>query len=478
MFLSKILLARAPRQHRTLHSYALLFKSYQSAFSISVRDGRVELSESSPGPTSPARTASSDICLAFSEKESLRHVTLSRRSTGEKLCLPPPNFAGRPKTIRMALWGAAKARFSSAGKLHKVVLCFPPDQHEAVKADEFHILSVGEGSWRVVSFEPRVSETSPVLITEGFMHWCTKNDEKVLSMNLETEVFTESFGPNCPNNINNNVARKDFQNTYLSTGKYLSLLRQCGEFVWEVWEMSPDTFAWRKMGDFSLEGQKRQYFESKSCDGAVKPVGWVKYLEVLVLSTNITSDRNVLVYNLVTQEMKEIELPTRDIRRRPEDERFPDRGGLGDRDLHGLGRGDPRRRHPVFQREDDFFDGDDEQGVGWHHRRRPLGFQRGGVDEDELRLYEQGFDEEDFLRQDMRDFGHGPPRRGGVGGRDAAARGLHARREGRRPIGCGDESRGDLGFRVDIPEFTGGVDGSDFLDCSSGLFFGVIIGWD
>ncbi|GER29444.1 F-box and associated interaction domains-containing protein [Striga asiatica] len=311
MFLSKILLARAPKQHRTLHTYALLFKSYQSSFSISARDGRVELSESSPGPTSPARTASSDICLAFSEKESLRHVTLSHRSTGEKLFLPPPIFAGRSKTIRMALWGTAKAQFSSAGKLRKVVLCFPPDQHEAVKADEFHILSVGEGSWRVVSFEPRVSESSSVLITEGFMHWCTKNDEKMLSMNLETEVFTESLGPDYPNNINNNVARKDFRNTYLSTGKYLTLLRQFGEFLWEVWEMSPDTFAWRKMGDFSLEGHKRQYFESKSCDGNVKPVGWVKYLEVLVLSTNITSGRNVLVYNLVTQEMKEIELPTR-----------------------------------------------------------------------------------------------------------------------------------------------------------------------
>ncbi|CAA0828467.1 Unknown protein [Striga hermonthica] len=157
----------------------------------------------------------------------------------------------------------------------KVVVYYAPDYYKATNMHEFHILTVGDESWRVVEFdEHKLSKLGSVFITEGFMHW-SLNEDKVLTLNLETEAFTESSGPG--------YTRGDVvKNTYLSTGRCLSLLRECGELSWEVWEMCRDTFEWRKSGEFSLEGHKSE-FESTRCNVGITPVGWVKYLEALIL---------------------------------------------------------------------------------------------------------------------------------------------------------------------------------------------------
>ncbi|CAA0828472.1 Unknown protein [Striga hermonthica] len=302
MLLSKILL-RAPRQggRRAFHTdtgYGLLFKKNRTAFSMGVRDGRVESTETRPQPTSGARTDSSETCLAFKPGPSPNEVRLTHHPSGETVDLPP--LARLSKVLQMESWGAAG---------HKVVVYFPPDPYALERKDEFHVITVGDESWRVVLSEPRVSAFAPALITEGFVHWSTK-DDKVLSMNLETEAFTESPGP-APKPAPRPARDDDsddviVKNTYLSTGRYLSLLRQWDNNLFEVWEMSPDTFAWKKTGHFSLVDHESK-FESTDSDGAIIPIGWVKYLEVLVLCPNMRG-KTILVYNLVTRKMKTIEL--------------------------------------------------------------------------------------------------------------------------------------------------------------------------
>ncbi|CAA0834887.1 Unknown protein [Striga hermonthica] len=91
-----------------------------------------------------------------------------------------------------------------------------------------YILNVGvDKSWRKVEFE----STTPLrlhqlMISEGFMHWAHPTTNQVLTVNLETETFTETPGPN-PNPVA--AGTGNVNNIYLSTGRYLSLLRCCGD---------------------------------------------------------------------------------------------------------------------------------------------------------------------------------------------------------------------------------------------------------
>ncbi|GER43897.1 F-box family protein [Striga asiatica] len=286
----------------THKTYALLFTKYRAVFSMGTRDGRVEITKLRQQNTSVAVTDCSQLCLAVAEGGKCTELILSHHSSGVILNLP--SLVTRSATP-MYSWGVSCARdFMDL----KVVVFIPGDPYIGVKMDEFHVLTIGEGedddeSWRVVQAEPRVFKCKPVLITDGFMHWVLHED-RLLTMNLETEEFTESPEPGYSIGPSGEV-----KNTYLSTGKYLSLLRECGKLYWEVWEMDPRTFAWRMTGDFSLE-EHRSQFESTSKDVAIIPVGWVKYLEVLVLCANLRKNK-ILIYNLVKEEMEKMKLTCR-----------------------------------------------------------------------------------------------------------------------------------------------------------------------
>ncbi|GER29443.1 penicillin-binding protein 1C [Striga asiatica] len=137
MLLSKILL-RAPRHvgPRAFHTdtgYGLLFKKNQTAFSMGVRDGRVETTETSPQPTSGARTDCSEMCLAFKPGHSSNKVRLTRHPSGETVDLPP--LARHSKVTQMESWGAAG---------QKMVVYFPPDPYAVENKEEFHIITVGD----------------------------------------------------------------------------------------------------------------------------------------------------------------------------------------------------------------------------------------------------------------------------------------------------------------------------------------------
>ncbi|CAA0830952.1 Plant basic secretory protein (BSP) family protein [Striga hermonthica] len=172
----------------------------------------------------------------------------------------------------------------------------------------FRILTAGvDKTWRDVDLG-LVSSNEAIsafyerpLVTEGFVHWCCHRTHHVLTLNVETETITETPAPLPPPSLGSQ------NNVYLSTGKYLSLLRHYGECSWQVWEMSrPETGEWRMKADFSLEVHKRRFNLNGVLDKYfLFPIGWLKYSELLALRAKDEGPA-VFVYNLVTQEVDEI----------------------------------------------------------------------------------------------------------------------------------------------------------------------------
>ncbi|GER29442.1 mediator of RNA polymerase II transcription subunit [Striga asiatica] len=93
------------RDELSSYTYDLLFKICSVAFSMGVRDGRVEISETSPHFTSAAAADCSELRLAVSTGKPFKEVCLSHRSTGQMLNLPP--LVNRCVYPRMQLWGVA-----------------------------------------------------------------------------------------------------------------------------------------------------------------------------------------------------------------------------------------------------------------------------------------------------------------------------------------------------------------------------------
>ncbi|KAK6158373.1 hypothetical protein DH2020_005687 [Rehmannia glutinosa] len=167
------------------------------------------------------------------------------------------------------------------------------------------ILTVGvDDYWRHVQIEhlfvsARKLLIGTPLITEGFMHWCGYRRNFLVTLNLETETIRQILVPqSCGERLT----------YYLSTGSYLSLITVCRRFLWEVWELKPDTGEWTKLPNIDLEAQKCT-LEHLSCkrDFSLQPVGWIKYKEVLLFRVFYPS-RICIAYKVCTQEMESFEL--------------------------------------------------------------------------------------------------------------------------------------------------------------------------
>ncbi|KAL3642959.1 hypothetical protein CASFOL_013774 [Castilleja foliolosa] len=169
-----------------------------------------------------------------------------------------------------------------------------------------------DGSWRVVSTDhfgllPWI--VVHPLITEGFMHWTfggkgsgRKIGNQVLSLDLETEIVTKSCVPL------DYDGECDHWN-YLSTGRYLTLLITRGDCLWQVWEMKSGNGGgqWRKLDGVVID-LGTQMFEQYGFK--LVPVGWLKYLELLVLRVSHSPIRVYnFLYNFLTKEIIPLELP-------------------------------------------------------------------------------------------------------------------------------------------------------------------------
>ncbi|KAH6831935.1 hypothetical protein C2S53_012810 [Perilla frutescens var. hirtella] len=185
----------------------------------------------------------------------------------------------------------------------------PPDSPSVALG--LAILTAGvDNSWRYVRVEHlSMPATSLVLeipfITEGFMHWATEEKTTVLTLDVETEILTVSEVP-----LPKSYCMKT-RKYYLSTGRSLSLLVACENFLWELWEMKPETREWMKLvADIKLGAQKCRLQQFAGGDNDVlEAVGWVKYPEVLALHfMGKRCSRTCIFYNLDTHEINSTEL--------------------------------------------------------------------------------------------------------------------------------------------------------------------------
>ncbi|CAA0815419.1 Protein of unknown function DUF106-transmembrane [Striga hermonthica] len=155
-----------------------------------------------------------------------------------------------------------------------------------------------------ISFEAKMAlKSSRLVTTRGFVHWCARDDGHVLTLDIETETVKEAPSP-VPVFFG---GRWD----YLPAGKYLTLLAERVDYLWDVWEMRPGSMEWRKVASFSLEDQKLVFEDSDSGRDVVdfKPVAWLLYPEVVVFVLSGWCYFRVFIYNLATRVIESIELP-------------------------------------------------------------------------------------------------------------------------------------------------------------------------
>ncbi|KAH6835008.1 hypothetical protein C2S53_003785 [Perilla frutescens var. hirtella] len=229
--------------------------------------------------------------------------------TKQAFLLPP--FDSERVRVRLCLCGIG---YSAASMEYKVVQTHLTPSGPRVM--HLAILSVGvDNSWRHVEVEHLADYVRGLfyytpLITEGFMHWTSYSHEKVLTMNVETEIITQT---NAPTSIHK---------YYLSTGRYLTLLIHGGDnLVWEVWEMKPETGEWRMVvQNIKFEGQEFEQCPCKDDDHHfLFPVGWVEYPKVLVFGVERgrscryysfnTRYQGCIFYNVNTREINSPKLP-------------------------------------------------------------------------------------------------------------------------------------------------------------------------
>ncbi|KAL3629226.1 hypothetical protein CASFOL_026448 [Castilleja foliolosa] len=284
--------------HLQRSTYGLLFQSTNGdSFFMSVGEsGRVEISKKRYNLKNPLQTSCNGLLLEH-ERGSKYNIYVSNPATRQIFALPP--FVGYTKYSGIHCFGIA---YAAASMEYKVVILAPVEGRKKI----CYILTIGvDNSWRSIGSECESLQTkefvSTPLITEGFVHWYIRDTNEVLTLNIETEIITETSGPI------HRVVNGNRQNMLLSTGRYLSSLIPCGEFSWEVWEMKPKIdYRWRKVCDISLEAHKCNTFQQYRFNEHyyLMLTGWLKYLEVLVF--RIYSQ--VLVFNLHTQEVFIIDL--------------------------------------------------------------------------------------------------------------------------------------------------------------------------
>ncbi|KAK6158376.1 hypothetical protein DH2020_005690 [Rehmannia glutinosa] len=285
------------------HSSGLLIQ-HLGAFSsspifVSMSRGQIEISKLSYKFRDIVWTSCNGLLLERTLKYgSILYV--SNPVTKQHFALPPFNR-------RVFLNTYSGLGYDAASREYKVVHTYVcNDYNDGDPNIGCAILTVGvDEYWRNVQTEhlcvsARKLFCDTALITEGFMHWVWLGYRRkfLLTLNLETETISEIP---IPRGYGGKLMY------YFPTGRYLSFITVCSEFCWEVWEMKPDTAEWIKLLNIDLEARKCT-LEHLFCkhDCSLKPVGWIKYKEVLLFRVSYPS-RLCIAYNVCTREIESIE---------------------------------------------------------------------------------------------------------------------------------------------------------------------------
>ncbi|GER52844.1 F-box protein [Striga asiatica] len=176
-----------------------------------------------PFPSDIIRIGCDGLLLKSSvlDGEGTNTITLSIQNplTRQNLVIPPLHGI---KINEFTRYGVAYAPVS---KVYKVALALPPESEDSTtEAKCCYIFTVGDihGSWRNVSTahlsiaDKKAFEGQPLTYEGGFIHWIALDNDRVLTMDIETETIKETPLP---------INEVDAQPTvFLSTGEYLSFL--------------------------------------------------------------------------------------------------------------------------------------------------------------------------------------------------------------------------------------------------------------
>ncbi|KAL3642866.1 hypothetical protein CASFOL_013681 [Castilleja foliolosa] len=277
--------------------YGLLFidRDYLPFF-VTIQQGRVETSKLSDAFT-PGLWNTCNGLIVTRARRNRTDYYIANPLTKQVFVLPPTSA----RTNGRWLCGIG---YTSVSMKYKVVV-------NNASNGQWAILTPGVDScWRVVNTDCLElllrTVMRPPLITEGFMHWTfdgsriiRKIGNQVLTLDLESEIVTKSCVP-----LSYDAEYDHWK--YLSTGRYLTVLITYGKCLWEVWEM--ESGEWRKLDGVIIDLGTRMFDEFGF---QLVPVGWLKYLEVLVLRGNYFSPPRVynFIYNLLTKKTNVLVLP-------------------------------------------------------------------------------------------------------------------------------------------------------------------------
>lgn len=216
--------------------------------------------------------------------------------------------------------------FVAASIEYKVVVTYISDWRSRLV--ECTILTVGvDNAWRHVAIDKLSIPTEDLLYLyeafstdNGFVHWASRTGTRVFSLNAETEIVTLSPVPLPPEYRDKScllatdeelMDRRVDNFRYLSTGRHLSLLIDCGDLLREIWEMRGESGEWRKLlPNIDLRAHKGELrrLTNENEEDFIVPIGWVEYLEVLAFAS-YDWDRYCIMYDLGNDKISSFEFP-------------------------------------------------------------------------------------------------------------------------------------------------------------------------
>ncbi|KAL6492716.1 hypothetical protein OROGR_033141 [Orobanche gracilis] len=239
------------------------------------------------------------LALDYDDQDELLYVV--NLATRQGLVLPP---CARNRT-RLFSCGIG---YAAASMEYKVTVPFV-DVGDKFYTSSLAILTLGvDESWRNVAVKhlsllDKSLLTKYPLTTEGCLHWVRNGLRWVLTLDVETEIFTNNTVP-LPREYNPG-------SRFLSTGRFLTFLVPRGDLSWEVWGMGSRDGEWSKVLPFIDLGAHKSWLHERFGSGedkVLEPVGWVKYPEVLALCFRCKC-RICIFFNLETLEINSTELP-------------------------------------------------------------------------------------------------------------------------------------------------------------------------
>ncbi|GFP94632.1 hypothetical protein PHJA_001607600 [Phtheirospermum japonicum] len=276
------------------------------------RQGRIELTRLNYEPRYKIWCSSCNGLILESERKNLYALYITNPATMQHFALPPFFFPSTTAFTHSAI------AYASLSMEYKVVRVYYQEEQWCCA-----IVTAGvDESWRRVctqhlSFEAKELLRLKPLTTEGFVHWA-KWGNYVLTLNVETEIITEylvislCYGDRFGDNY-----------YYFSTVKYLSLLIRRRGWLWEVWEMKPETGEWTKLSGIEFTDRKCEilgllcerdtiFKPVGNSESSIIPVGWLEYKEVFVYCffspLSYKESRICVAWNVRLKEYELIEL--------------------------------------------------------------------------------------------------------------------------------------------------------------------------